>query len=171
MASKLETMIAEYLDEYLKDFDVTYEREVGAGFGSRYDFYIPLDTPICIEADGIQHEIPNEFFFKTVDAFSAYKANDNFKNQQANAGEIYLIRISDEITYEDFQLIMKDYDDLLREGVSERYATETEKKSSYENNRRDYDKSQKEKGKAFRAAQYKKFKEQRKASQGSQKKN
>jgi hypothetical protein len=163
MASEIEEKINVFLRSYLKKFNVTFDREVPAGFGSRFDFCINTRIPIVLEIQGEQHYKPNEFHFKTVDQFEHYKANDNFKKMLSYSGKIYLIEIRGDITYSEFERIMNDYDFMLEEGdfVAEEKKENTSKIETYKNRKEKnpYIEAQKERAKAYRKEQYRKFKE------------
>jgi hypothetical protein len=58
-----------------------------------FDFYVSNEN-ICIEFDGLQHKIPNNFFGGKI-GFKNTKIRDKIKNEYCIKNNIKLIRISD----------------------------------------------------------------------------
>lgn len=96
--SNLEKKVSEWLDykniKYVvqKTYDdLIHVRKL------RFDFYIP-DYNLCIEVDGIQHEIPVKFskYIDEHESFKTIKFLDNLKNEYCKKNSIDLLRISHE---------------------------------------------------------------------------
>ena len=75
-----ETIIAEYLNErhILYEKEKTFPDCVGIGRKKlRYDFYLPVQN-VCIEYNGLQHDMPIDYFGGT-ESFIMRQKNDNIK--------------------------------------------------------------------------------------------
>ena len=91
--SRGEKSIAQILDKYLIPYirqhkfdDCIHKRRLP------FDFYLP-ERRICIEYDGMQHEIPIKYFGGK-HAFEKMKIRDAIKNNYCEANNIKLIRVS-----------------------------------------------------------------------------
>lgn len=103
----------------LCNYNLPLYEEVSAGFGARYDFYIPTNPPICFEWDSSVHTESNNFFFKDYETLVNYRNNDNMKNHFAKRGCTVLIRIDDNNYSEQFILEQfKEYSYILNKGIN-----------------------------------------------------
>ncbi|MGL4998324.1 MAG: hypothetical protein ACRC5T_05090 [Cetobacterium sp.] len=141
MASKGQKQLSKSLNSICKSFGVILFEELAIG-NKRYDFYIPLYPPVCIEFDGVQHDdvVAGSFFFKTADSLQKYKENDFERNRLHKLGSIRLYRFRDNDLPNTVELLdIFEEDGILeemREGVDEENAYVRKKRRDEESSER-----------------------------------
>lgn len=96
MLSKAHIHMSKQLKKIANSFKIILLTEVKEG-NKKYDFYFPSSPPIVIEVDGNNHNQTKAdgFFFKTSEALSRYKQNDEERNFYHRLGKIILFRFTD----------------------------------------------------------------------------